>query len=557
MNEAEAVYRYSYAGREYTGHRVSLSLGADNFGDFQERVAQQMQEARNDAGGAFFCYVNPAQPYESVLFRQARWTLLLFTSVFPLMFPLVGAFVCLAGLQGMGARKKIHALQSRYPDEPWRWDPNQQGEWLLPENRPRPIRATVTLGWMVLVWGPMLFALSVESDMSRENPVSLLGLLPVLPLGMMTVHTLRSWVRQGRPVPQVHVQPLPVLTGGPLQVQVALPAESTLPQTPRAALAEPEVNLQLSCCRQWVDRSGNENVTREEQVWTDTQSVPLSLAVREVQGSRLEVAFDLPARLPARSLPRLGDTEDSSGLDWFWKLDLSAPGWPQSWRYDLPVYEGGSGNGTSSGNGNAATVAGAAAVQPPAAPRQENDMKRTAEAAHRMLALDADELEMHLRKEGMSMVTDAQGLPHFFDLPLSRFTRGRLGICVTSAVVLLIILALVVTGQFIGIILLPGLFLLVTGAIVVTMLTHRQLRLLPDSLEVTRILGPWRRSRQVLRQEILRFESKQNIAVGAHSYQEVRAHLKSGKSVAVADGLYGRLVGEAMVTELEHWRVRA
>lgn len=555
MNEAEAVYHYTYAGRDYTGHRVSLSLGADNFGDFHERVAQQMQDARNHAGGAFHCYVNPAHPHESVLFRQARWTLLLFTSLFPLLFPLVGALVTLSGWRAMGSRKKIHALQSRYPDEPWRWNPHQQGEWWPPENRPAPAALTAATVWMAAVWGPMLFALSVESDVRRENPVSLLGLLPALPLGLMFVLSLRSWARHARPVPQVHVQPLPVLTGGPLRVQVALPAAYLSPQSPRAALAQSELHAQLTCSRQWVDDSGEESTTRVEQLWTDSQNVPLSQAVREAQGSRVDVKFDLSAALPAHGLPRLGDVDPGSGLDWVWKLELSSPGWPQSWRYDMPVYAG---SGSSYNNPAAAADADTTNNNTTATTTpQISNIKHTAEAAHRLLRLDADELEMHLRKHGMTLAKDAHGLPLSFDLPPARYAAVRPGMGITLGIMLLVFMLLVSLGV-------PGipvfvfaLFLFIIGSITLSLFKHGQLHLQPDSLAATWSLGPWRKSRQLQRQEILRFESKQNLAVGSHTYHEVRACLLNGKSVPVADGLPGRLVGEAMAAELERWRVRA
>lgn len=534
MNEAEALYRYTYAGREHTGNRVSLSLGADNFGDFQERVAQQMQEARNHAGGAFHCYVNPAQPHESVLFRQARWTLLLFMSVFPLMFPLVGAFISLAGLRGMGTRKKIHALQSQFPDQPWRWNPDKQGEWLLPENRPRPVRATVTLVWMSLVWGPMLFALGVESDMSLANPVSLMGLLPVLPLGLMAVHTLRSWARHARPVPQVHVQPLPVRTGGPLHVQVALPQGS---ETPLRALAEDQLHARLSCARRWMDHSGESSTVREEQVWTDEQTVPLSSAVREAQGSRVEVKFDLPLKAPAPEMPHLGRADDG-GPDWVWALELRAPGWPQNWRYDLPVYAGG------------ATTPGTPESEADAALGQ---LKNNSEAAHRMLELDADEVEMHLRKSGMTLQRDGQGRPEFFDMPSARFASGRTVLTIITGI-LFFVVALLLFFQANGIVqLVFGLFLAITGFITFTLYTERQLRVEPEALEIIWRVGPWRKAQRLTRQEITRFDSNQNMYVGNTSYYQVVAHTHMGKKLALMDGLQGKAVAEGIIKLLQRW----
>ena len=108
-----AEYAYQYGGKQYTGRRVSL-YGSDNVGSFQQDVYRQLSEYRK-SGRPFRCYVDPQQPDESILFRDLRWEMIGFQSIFALVFGGVGfgllAF-CLLGRQGE-SRSGAHGRSSR------------------------------------------------------------------------------------------------------------------------------------------------------------------------------------------------------------------------------------------------------------------------------------------------------------------------------------------------------------------------------------------------------------------------------------------------------------
>src|SRR6516165_2856935 len=65
-----ATYRYSFAGRSYTGDRVAIDRMADNIGSFQHDLYASLRAAQ--AVGRVTAYVDPAQPSSATLNRDLR-----------------------------------------------------------------------------------------------------------------------------------------------------------------------------------------------------------------------------------------------------------------------------------------------------------------------------------------------------------------------------------------------------------------------------------------------------------------------------------------------------
>ena len=87
---ADAVYRYTYDGMDYTGSRLGLvAMGSDNIGDWQEEMADFLQAAR-DEKRQITVFVNPAIPTQAVVDRAIPWPMMLFLTPFALGFGGVG-----------------------------------------------------------------------------------------------------------------------------------------------------------------------------------------------------------------------------------------------------------------------------------------------------------------------------------------------------------------------------------------------------------------------------------------------------------------------------------
>ncbi|MCA1964704.1 MAG: DUF3592 domain-containing protein, partial [Prosthecobacter sp.] len=151
-SKATASYRYEYRGRTYHSEKVGFTGGSDNIGDFQQRA---YAEIRAFAGKdrPFRCYVNPAKPEQAVIFRELRWGLMLMMSVFPMLFPLVGALISLGGLQALRKARAEAKLAQQYPSEPWRWR-QEWGEETIRESKNGLPAFLIAAGWILLVQGP-------------------------------------------------------------------------------------------------------------------------------------------------------------------------------------------------------------------------------------------------------------------------------------------------------------------------------------------------------------------------------------------------------------------
>lgn len=80
-----ARYRFEMAGRVVEGQRVAITEGADNIGDFQQRLGTQLEQALA-RGQTVRAWADPANPSDAVIDRGLRGGLLAFKMVFVLVF---------------------------------------------------------------------------------------------------------------------------------------------------------------------------------------------------------------------------------------------------------------------------------------------------------------------------------------------------------------------------------------------------------------------------------------------------------------------------------------
>jgi Protein of unknown function (DUF3592) len=80
---ATATYTYQFAGRTYTGHRVTWDTGSDNMGSFQGDTYRKL-EAHRASKRPLPCFVDPADPASSILFRDLRPEILVMISALEL-----------------------------------------------------------------------------------------------------------------------------------------------------------------------------------------------------------------------------------------------------------------------------------------------------------------------------------------------------------------------------------------------------------------------------------------------------------------------------------------
>lgn len=90
-NHPEVTYRYVFAGQAHTGDRLGSSAigGTDNVDSWHDEM-DAMLVAALDANRPITVFVNPDNPVESMVDREIRWRLLVFTLPFAFGFGGVG-----------------------------------------------------------------------------------------------------------------------------------------------------------------------------------------------------------------------------------------------------------------------------------------------------------------------------------------------------------------------------------------------------------------------------------------------------------------------------------
>ena len=83
--EAVGIYNYSVDGQQYTGTRLGISGGADNVGEWHQRMSSKLHAASNDQR-TVSVYYNPKNPAAVIVDRSLRWNLLGFKMIFVLVF---------------------------------------------------------------------------------------------------------------------------------------------------------------------------------------------------------------------------------------------------------------------------------------------------------------------------------------------------------------------------------------------------------------------------------------------------------------------------------------
>lgn len=298
----EATYAYEVAGRRYTGNRVSLHTGSDNIGSFHQRTYAALDACRSRNEPAR-CWVNPADPSESVLNRKPRPELILFMQVFTFVFGGAGLAVVLAGVSLLVQRARAAA---------------NDGLIRMRGTSTHRVVAAVALLWNGYA-GWLLWTLT---RVLAPDPVPW-HLWPLAVIGAVLAATAGYLLGRFRKfgISEFALSPAPGAVGGPVTGMIRIPA--------RVEPAE-GFELRLSCSRRYTTRNGGESSTRTETRWEDWRHAVTGYSYGE--DTQVPVRFTVPPGLPETSEPGSGDV-------YFWRLTATAraPGIDYKAVFDVPV----------------------------------------------------------------------------------------------------------------------------------------------------------------------------------------------------------------------------
>lgn len=318
--EAVGRYAYDWQGRGYESERILLMRGGDGIGSFQQGVYRDMREAMDRRGGAFRCYVNPADARESVMMRGFRVDQTSLIALFCALFPVLGLGVSAGGVWLVRTSWQRKRLMREHPDEPWKWKP----EW---NRRPMPESGQVWRGfgrmlaiWWLLVTLPVLVTALASGEANPPAAWWLLapGVFFVIAT-LMLAHGVREWMRIGRMALEMDLplRPGQEIRGSWLTGKALLPRDVPM--------------MKVVCRRTVTTRIGGKTSTYTDVPWEREEGLSVIDQSRELDGFRLPFHFTLPA-----SAMESGHGEDDTSYEWV--LEFRIEGSPVKARFVVPVY---------------------------------------------------------------------------------------------------------------------------------------------------------------------------------------------------------------------------
>jgi hypothetical protein len=322
---AAAQYEYTYCGRQYTGDRVEIHGSGDSIGSFQQQAHRELSEHQK-SGRPFRCYVNPANPSEAVLYRDLRWELLGFKSLFVVAFGgFGGGLMAALAITRRRARQKA-AFGALHPDQPWLF----RKDWA--DGRIKSSDKIAVL-WPVaaaLFWNAfpafMWYHLwRAERIPPNERMVVYCAIaftvVGIALMGWAVVAILRWW-KYGQSV--FEMASTPGVIGG----QLAGVVRTSVKIDP-----EDGFHVKLSCVN-CVTTQGSESRTSRNLVWQDEQILSHELLEQNADGSAIPVLF----QIPYECLQTDDQTPDST-ISWQLTVTARTPGPDYHATFEVPVFK--------------------------------------------------------------------------------------------------------------------------------------------------------------------------------------------------------------------------
>lgn len=320
--QALATYDYEFGGNRFTGDRVTITSGSDNFGTFQRDTHAELKR-HLDQRKPFRCYVDPKNPRNAVLYRTLRGEMLTFLSLFGAVFGSVGAGLLTFGIVGM-RQLPTHSAEVEASAEPWL----ARGDWATGQIRASggaavaaPVLAVVALYWnfaALPVYWKLADSFTSEPGLWRWFA----SIFPVVggALVLAFIYQLLRGRKYGESVLQL--AGTPGIIGGQLAGVVRI-ANDLQPAD--------GFRLTLSCIERATTRKGK---SQENLLWQDERLVTQPMRDDATAATAVPVLFAIPYECLESSRP-------DSNRDVRWRLDVRAkmPGVDYSSRFEVPVYK--------------------------------------------------------------------------------------------------------------------------------------------------------------------------------------------------------------------------
>lgn len=326
--EAVATYEYEIDGKKYLGDRVGLTSGADNIGSFQEDSAKILK-SHLESKNPITIYVDPNNHSKSVIFRELRSGQFTLTGLFGLIFFSVGFGIVYAARWAKKDQKIRESLRQKFPNQPWRANPNWQTDTLRNNNSIQFLGVLFFGGLWNLISIPILFLVPQEVFVEKNYIAAIAFIFPIIGivfLGVIYKYFIK-WKRFGRTF--LTLNPFPAELEG--QLKGVLKISSQLDSNTKNAKGI------ITCSRMERHRnSKGSTVLRPVKIWS--KEFPLLIDTYRVSsqngnGTNATFSIELP---DSKVTP---PTDEDAELPIKWEIEFSAeiPGVDFSSSFEIPV----------------------------------------------------------------------------------------------------------------------------------------------------------------------------------------------------------------------------
>ena len=311
-----ARYSYEFDGESFTGERVGIHGGSDNFGSYHRDWYATLETARQRESSVP-CFVDPSRPERSILDRTPRLARLGFYALFAVIFGGVGLGVPIFSIRHQRGKQR---QEEEFPDEPWR----RRDDWTagVVRSRTRYLRFgawTFAILWWA-VTAPILFKVGPELWEERSWPLIFPVIFPIAGVFLVT-WAVRTSIRYRKfGTATAHLAEVPGRVGGALEGVICFE---------RPVDAEDGYRVRLRSER--TSRSGDD--TRSSVVWEHEEFLARGLEGDGHMGSRVPFYFEIPAdRAPT-------DPDGRVTTRWVLSVDAACPGVDLAEEFDVPVFD--------------------------------------------------------------------------------------------------------------------------------------------------------------------------------------------------------------------------
>jgi hypothetical protein len=318
--EVLATYSYQFEGEVYHGSRVGITKGADNVGSYQQDLYRHLKNSHSVQA-----YANPNNPIEALLNRELRYGMMLFRSLFVIMF---GGFGCgvWVGPYIVKHWKSRSAQQNTELSRNQPWEGVQR--WNREGFRPRYWAvSTIFLNIFGSVWCgismPLAYKLFIPTPHWPQDVEWLLLLFPLIGLfflWLMGLKVAQYWAFKSC---RLHLNPFPGTLGGEVSGSVSLP---------RGSKFSLGLDFSLACIEHLKIQRGSKTTYTSRAVWR--QDLHNKNSNPSMDGQDYPFSFITPSDCP-ESTRELGFER----IEWQIHVVGRRRGLNCDLKFDIPVFK--------------------------------------------------------------------------------------------------------------------------------------------------------------------------------------------------------------------------